>query len=332
MSNPIGAEFSIREAVREKIYSLPLDRIVGQPTMKTWQHLREQACKIAAQVKTTNWGGRHGHLALVLNDLEYQSATGDNALVTTRQVKPSQVHPLIDNATTTLERAQLNASQGIKLTAYYTQEAVDEIMVERIVNEIVDKHYVEDLEDEYVGYSRENVKTILNHIKNEWVIITTLDITNAKKEFNEPWDMTSQITKYIRELNKRAAYCRLLRIDDINDNSKTQVFVESMYASDMYTDTEMDDWETAVDKSWAAAQAYFIKLYKKKKTFTEQRANRRGGYDSANSVADQSVSNHFLPQGGEQQPTRIGHYCQLRNDHRGATNYDDLRTGAGIKA
>ena len=54
-TNPIGAELSIREAVREKIYSLPLDKMVGQPTMKSWQHLREQMCKITAQVKTTNW-------------------------------------------------------------------------------------------------------------------------------------------------------------------------------------------------------------------------------------------------------------------------------------
>ena len=144
-------------------------------------------------------------------------------------------------------------------------------------------------------YSRENIKSILNHIKGEWVIITTMDVASAKKEFNKSWDMTSQITKYIRELNKRATYCHLLRIDDINSNSKAQVFVESVYASDMFTDTEIDDWETAVDKSWAASQAYFIRLYKKKKTFTKQRANRRGGYNSANSVADQSIDHHFLP-------------------------------------
>ena len=52
-TNPIGAEFAIREAVREKIYTLPLDKVIGQPTMKTWHHARKQSCQIVAQVKTT---------------------------------------------------------------------------------------------------------------------------------------------------------------------------------------------------------------------------------------------------------------------------------------
>ena len=294
-TNPIGAEFTIREAVKEKIYSLPLDKVIGQPTMKTWQHAREQICKIVAQVKSTHWGGRHGHLPLVLTDGEFQTITGDPTSTTDRQNKPPLVHPLIDNNTTTLERAQLNASQSIKLTAYYTQEVTDEVMVERLVNEIFDKHYVEDMEDKYVGFANQTIKTILNHIKNEWVIVTTNDISEAKTAFNEPWDMTSPITKFIRSLDEKADYCRLLGMDDITNNSKVQVLVENMYASDMFTDTEMDDWETAVDKSWAAAVAYFNKLYKKKKMFNEQRANRRSGYDSANSISDQSSAKHFNP-------------------------------------
>ena len=291
-TNPVGAELAIREAVREKVYSLPIDKMVGQPTMKSWQHLREQLCKVTAQCKSTNWGGRHGHLACVLNDREYQNVTGDNTLVTDLQPKPAQVHPMIDNNTTALERAQLNASQSIQLTAYYSQCAVNEVVVERMVNDIVEKHYVEDLEDEYTGYANQTIKTVLHHIKSEWVIVTTMDITQAKDEFRAPWDMTSHITKFIRELNKRAEYCHLLGIDDINDNSKVQILVENMYACDMFTDTEMDDWETAVDKSWAAAQAYFNRLYKKKKTFNDQRANRRSGYESASSITDKLTASH----------------------------------------
>ena len=95
-TNPIGAEFSIREAIREKIYSLPLDKVIGQPSMKTWQHTREQSCKIVAQVKTTYWGGRHGCLALVLNNAEFRTATGDPNADTDRQPKPSLVHPQIN--------------------------------------------------------------------------------------------------------------------------------------------------------------------------------------------------------------------------------------------
>ena len=51
---------------------------------------------------------------------------------------------------------------------------------------------------------------------------------------------------------------------DINIESKVAVFMASMYASGMFTDTKMNKWETAAGNSWAVAQAYFIKLYKKK--------------------------------------------------------------------
>ena len=71
-SNPIGAELAIREAVKIKLDSTHFDKIIGQPTIKSWKHLKEQASKAAAQVKTTYWGGQHGHLALVLNNLEFR--------------------------------------------------------------------------------------------------------------------------------------------------------------------------------------------------------------------------------------------------------------------
>ena len=121
-NNPVGAEYAVCEAVRDQIKSFPIDKIIGQPTMKSWQHLREQLSKVTAQVKTTTYGGRHGHLALVLNDTEYANVTGNNALRTDRLTQPPQVHPQIDNNTTQLQREQLNASQNIKLPAYTTNK------------------------------------------------------------------------------------------------------------------------------------------------------------------------------------------------------------------
>ena len=94
--------------------------------------------------------------------------------------------------------------------------------------------------------------------------------------------MTSEITMFIQDLNERVDYCHLLEMTDINDDSKVDVFVSNMYASELFTDTEMYDWEKEIDQSWAAAQANFIALCKKKRVYNEQRANRRSGFNSAN--------------------------------------------------
>ncbi len=71
MSSPTASEAAVYEAVRAIVAPLPLDKVVGQPTTSTVNHLQQQIAKIAAAVKTTSWGGRHGHLALVLTDAEY---------------------------------------------------------------------------------------------------------------------------------------------------------------------------------------------------------------------------------------------------------------------
>ena len=69
-------EASVREAVRAIIAAHPLDKIIGQPTNTSVNLLKRQAAKIAAAVKTTKWQGRHGHLALVIDQAEYRTVTG----------------------------------------------------------------------------------------------------------------------------------------------------------------------------------------------------------------------------------------------------------------
>jgi hypothetical protein len=77
MASPTANEAAVYEVVRSIIAPLPLDKIIGQPTTSTVNHLQQQIATIAAAVKTTSWGGRHGHLALVLTGTEYRRVTGN---------------------------------------------------------------------------------------------------------------------------------------------------------------------------------------------------------------------------------------------------------------
>ena len=43
-------------------------------------------------------------------------------------------------------------------------EAIDALIVDKIVREAVDPTYVEELEDDYVGYSGQTIKTIVQHL------------------------------------------------------------------------------------------------------------------------------------------------------------------------
>ena len=77
MASPTTNKAAVREAVRAIIAPMPIDKIIEQPSNSTVNLLKQQVTKIAAAVKTMSWGGRHGHLALILTDNEYRLVTGD---------------------------------------------------------------------------------------------------------------------------------------------------------------------------------------------------------------------------------------------------------------
>ena len=91
--------FMHTEMVRRRMAAVPLDTIVGQPTLPAVRKLVEQLSAFAAHFHTTEWGGRHGHLALVLNQQKMRVATGDANLNYDRLLKPALVNPTITDAT-----------------------------------------------------------------------------------------------------------------------------------------------------------------------------------------------------------------------------------------
>jgi hypothetical protein len=53
-----ATETAVRQAVRSKIYAMPITKIVGQPTTTTVNQLKEQVEKIAASIKTHHTKGK----------------------------------------------------------------------------------------------------------------------------------------------------------------------------------------------------------------------------------------------------------------------------------
>ena len=56
----------------------------------------------------------------------------------------------------------------------------------------------------------------------------------------------------------------------------------------------MRGWEnkTPANQTWGEVKLYFVKLYKSKKKFNEERATHTGGYKSANSLASHTRSTY----------------------------------------
>jgi hypothetical protein len=61
--------------------------------------MTEQMVQMVAPVKTIAWGGLHGSLALVLDDVNYATITRWAVTLTARLVKPPAVNPAIEDDT-----------------------------------------------------------------------------------------------------------------------------------------------------------------------------------------------------------------------------------------
>ena len=90
---------AITKMVRRHMTAVPLNAIVGQPTLPAVQKLIKQLSACASHFHTNAWGGRHGHLALVLDAAKMRVVTDNSALDCSRLTKPELVHPDITKDT-----------------------------------------------------------------------------------------------------------------------------------------------------------------------------------------------------------------------------------------
>ena len=119
----------------------------------------------------------------------------------------------------------------------------------------------------------------------------------AAQAFHIQWDLTSHITKFARKLDKQQKLCHDIGVPAAN-TTKIQHYMESMYASKMFDDKEMQAWEIkpSANKTWDAAKTHFVTLYKSKEKFNAKREARTGGFESANSFfGDSSRSSNNPP-------------------------------------
>ena len=278
----------IREMVRDSIMGKPVDKMIGHPTLSTHKHLVNQLAQAAGDIETVAWGGNHGCIALVLEDAQYQTLTGDPTSNTDWQDVPDNVHPDIDETCSEFELLTLQAEQKQTIAEYHKQIAVDNTLKKCLLKSI-DEQYVEELKKDYIGYADESTKSILSHIKTTWCKVTTQEKKQAKAQLKEPWDQVMHIKTYARRLNKDQALSIEVGVG-CGNTEKVQIFVEQMYECAMFNERELIEWEDEpdADKTWTAAQKYFGDLYVKKRSYQEDMKSTKGEYESASSFGDSS--------------------------------------------
>ena len=84
---------------------------MGEPTIVTYGILEDQIALSASAVKTSQWGGKNGHLALIVSKSKYCLITETTTSIVDRQVKPAGTDPNIDGKISNFKRINLLRAQ-----------------------------------------------------------------------------------------------------------------------------------------------------------------------------------------------------------------------------
>jgi hypothetical protein len=163
MNYTLATGSSVHQTMSLIMAAKPLDVIVRQPTTETMNKMVEQMAQMVAPVKTTAWGGRHGSLALVLDDTDYSSITKVRITSTKPVTQPDAINKGITATSTPLKILNFQVETKKLQKEFDLQEVVTNIGIQCIIDSI-EEQYIEELNEEYFGYATNTIKNILHHL------------------------------------------------------------------------------------------------------------------------------------------------------------------------
>ena len=192
-----GDLVAIEEMVTAKFADAPPDLIVGQPSLSTVRLLVKQLSPVAAGIATTQWGGRHGHLKMILGGVKYRVVLGEANVDITPLTKPNNSATIASDADAGAI-AKARATHKILWREFFLQQAINSVGVTTITK-VVDKQYVAALKKDYVGFAGVTVYQLLAHLRT-WYKITSGQKLAIKARFQAPWNKSpnAHVTPYAR--------------------------------------------------------------------------------------------------------------------------------------
>jgi hypothetical protein len=142
----------------------------------------------------------------------------------------------------------------------------------------VEEQYIEELNEDYFGYTIQKIKSLLTHLCTNWCKVMTKERTNATKVFYHAWVPSSTyVITFGHQLTKLQKKCRTSNVI-ISDEAKTLHFVGQMYKSDYFTEEQITKYEMQLDtdKAWDPILDHFSKLFAQCKAYGNNCGAKRG--------------------------------------------------------
>ena len=159
---------SVTDYVTARLNNKPIDRMHGEPTLVSYYLLVNQLAVKTTAVNTKQWGRKHGHLPLIINDAKFRTISGVTTATTDKTATPTGMDPAIDGQISNFQRQKLTIIWKVRIFDNAVKDETDAHTKDLIIKNVEDD-YINNIKKEYTGYKNETTKTLLAHIKQKWV-------------------------------------------------------------------------------------------------------------------------------------------------------------------
>ena len=157
---------------------------------------------------------------------------------------------------------------------------IDAVAFEAIIAS-VDKQYINELKENYVGYNNLTIKTMIFQLRT-WFIITNSEKVAIKAHFHAPWSNTSNshITTFAHQLDCCQINCSYHGFTIADDNTVVN-FIQEMYVCGLFKARFLDNWEENTTKTWKVTLPLFTTQFNKEWR-TLERQHQANTFESSN--------------------------------------------------
>ena len=212
-------------------FPTPITKITGEPNYESLKYLKDQLKANAASIPITLGGGNHGYLGLILSPAAYTAIAATQFI---EPIYPGQ-HPNVPAGTGTANTSTIIRHHTEDLRQWREFKNVNTALKNQLLSTL-DDIYVRALKDHHVGNMNESIRTILQHLFNNYGNITPLELEDNDTKMHATWDPNSPFDCLIKQVKDGPDYAndggqpytaeQLLRI------AYTLVFKTGLYLED----------------------------------------------------------------------------------------------------
>ena len=275
----------IKQDTEDSLKDFEFTKIDGQPTDEDLNQLTKECINAAASVTTTNGGGRHGHVGMIIPEAEYItfSHNAERFLVPTNPgAFPTTVDP-----TDEVVRMRQIAEHKAEQAEFETYLGVENFLRKAIVK-AVDPEWIAEIESETMGFNHKTPIEILTHLRNNGGDLDHLDVTELIQQLQKDWDHIEAPATFFARGDKIEK--QLVKAGQAANPALRLAFGHATFEASGEFDPDLRRWKdkAPADKTFANFRVFMQKAFTDRTKHNKTTA-KAAGHGIANLTTDESM-------------------------------------------